>query len=273
MKKIIYGIFALAVAIAFTSCGTSYGVTDTPAKEEEDNSIEELFLQQAHWYLQADEQVLFSWEQGEIESNYFIEGTRTIIGPEGEIDIHGQTVTRVKYVYRDFGNIQELVNLYFDEDIFLGTDYGCDGPDGYTAYEKPFWDGDISFWVFLDAPFIPADGSMKVSCVLHNNSDVKREFTAYSPKITYIDFYQGGKSIGNGINASEQELILDPDQTYVETYSWDLTSTNNLNSRLFSGPCTLLAFVQLREIPINIREPGLEISLIRTAEFIIVDNK
>lgn len=83
MKKLL----CLLVILSLLLCGCGGSASSVESVEPEFTE-EELFLQNAYWYLQSDEKEIFSWENGVLD-DYYAEESRKIISPEGETEIQG----------------------------------------------------------------------------------------------------------------------------------------------------------------------------------------
>ena len=166
MKRLLGPLLCLSL---LTACGAP------PSSMETEYTGEELFLQEAYWYLQSDEKEIFSWENGVLE-DYCAEEPRMVIGPEGEVDIQGMDLQRVRYErWRLFnGTIYGTTNLYFQEDgTFVGTD-GSQFWEDQPEEQQDLYDGDISMWVFLSSPEVGVDDTLTVTCVLKKDRGAHR---------------------------------------------------------------------------------------------------
>lgn len=191
MRKLFYILLLLGL---FTGCGSQE--TGQPENlREPEYTEEEQFLQEAYWYLQTDEQQIFSWENGILEDVCAEEST-TVIGPEGETDICGMELKRVRYTYFELGNIQQNLDLYFTPDgAFVGTN------------ERMYWHGDILMWMFVDRREIAPGESFTVTTVLKNQSETTRSFSAYGA-IAWQEFFKNGLATGGGVDASGRSLKI-----------------------------------------------------------------
>lgn len=197
---------------------------------------EELFLQEAYWYLQSDEKALFSWENGMVE-DYCGEDSQVIIGPEGEREIAGMPLQRVQYTFFQIGEIENNVNLYFDENgQFVGTD-----GDSY-------FHGDIQMWVFADKQGFSADDTLTVTTVLKNWGESKKFITFGA--VAWSEFFKKGVFVGGGVDASARELELKMNEVVVlenQYRDWDKWVQPPAGNGL-PGIYTMVTFVEMQEI-------------------------
>lgn len=193
----------LLVLLMLCGCGAPESTASVAAETE--YSDEELFLQEAYWYLQSDEKEIVSWENG-VLADYCSEESHKIISPEGEKEIQGMDLRRVQYTYFKMGTepntIEHNINLYFDQDgQFVGTD-----GDLYLH-------GDIQMWVFADKRRFTADETVTVTTVLKNWGDA-RSFTVYGA-VAWQEFFKDGMSVGGAVDASGKVLKLDENEVIV----------------------------------------------------------
>ena len=237
MKRIIKDMLLLLALTMLAACGT-----DRTTPEYTD---EEMFLQRAYWYLQSEEKQWLTWENGTLEQGYCSDVSRFVIGPSGETDIQGITLTRVKYIYAETPWIQEI-NLFFDGTVFVGTDWDTELSTGdYTAHVLPDWGGDISYWLFINSPEVSTGGDLTITCVLRNNSNRTRTLGAGAPKIMEVAYTQNGKWIDGGIDAGAQNITLKPGEVYIETHTAENAYYFDGMNELKPGPYTILTKVVL----------------------------
>jgi hypothetical protein len=263
MKKVV--LFLVAFSI-LCGCGTTPSPEATMTSSSQSAyTDDELFLQEAYWYLQSDEKELFSWEDGVVQEDYCSDHSHTVIGPSGETDIKGRFLTRVCYTYTHENELNSAIRLYFDGDEFIGTDTGVDmeNRECFASTPNPYWDGDISYWLFLDSPETDMDTTYSITCVLRNNSDIPRQFSAFSPSVMYVELFQDGISKGGGIDSSAQYFTLEPGETFIESYTLDWENYQNLTP----GSCTVMTYVKLQQYD-TATEP-FNFSLYHTATFTI----
>lgn len=260
MKKLLWISLLLCLLCA---CGIA-------PTEETAYTAEELFLQEAYWYLQSDEKDLFTWENGILE-DFCSEEHREVISPEGLTDIQGLTLRRVSY--RDTYVTEQdydMVSLYFDGDGgFVGTDYSTIMNGTETIRTGGQWGADMNYWLFLEKKEIPLNGIQTATCVLRNTGRKRQTIAAYAPKIMAICCYQNGKSRGSGLDAAAQEITLRPGEVYVETQTVIPEGWNERDWMPYApGACTVAAYV-----PLSQETGGLTVTVAKTATFTITDTE
>lgn len=200
MKRLLSILLVLCL---LTGCGGMSSSMEGPENVSDgvEYTEEALFLQEAYWYLQSDEKDLFTWENGILE-DYCAEESQKIISPEGEMEIQGMDLRRVRYPYFKMDQIEHDINLYFDQNgQFVGTDGAL------------YLHGDIQMWVFADKRRFTADETVTVTTVLKNWGDA-RSFTVYGA-VTWQEFFKDGISVGGGVNDSGKVLELDENEVVV----------------------------------------------------------
>lgn len=262
MKKLLFIPLMLCLLCA---CETG----PAPARETA-YMAEELFLQEAYWYLQSDEKDLFTWENGVLE-DFCSEESREVISPEGLMDIQGMALRRVSY--RDTyvtGQDYDMVSLYFDGDGgFVGTDYSTLMNGTETIRTGGDWGADVNYWLFLEKKEISLDGTQTATCVLRNTGHERQTIAAYAPKIMAICCYQNGKSRSSGLAAAAQEITLRPGEVYVETQTVIPEGWNGRDWMPYEpGLCTVAGYVPLAQ-----EAPGLTVTLSKTATFTLTDTE
>ncbi len=264
MKKLL----CLLVILSLLLCGCGGSASSVESVEPEFTE-EELFLQNAYWYLQSDEKEIFSWENGVLD-DYYAEESRKIISPEGETEIQGMDLRRVKYVvWQVEGMLTDTINLYFQKD---GTFVGTDGSRFWEGQpEEPrnmrYWDGDLSMWLFPPGPELSGEEPWTFSCVLRKNTQGIRTFQAYAGHFTELEFFREGESITGGIDASAQELEMKEGTVLVDKLQWTPEFLEVCG--IESGSYTVRAVVKLNEVNRTGKQSGVEWSLVKHCDIFV----
>lgn len=276
MKGLVCWLLVLCM-LAGCGAGASDGAQSQEAAETAASATaasvpeytdEELFLQEAYWYLQSDEKALFSWENGMVE-DYCTQEHQEIISPQGLTDIHGKTLRRVSYPLGYIGeNGYEMVSLYFDGDGgFVGTDYSTMLNDAAYMHDGGPWTGDIGLWLFPEKQEISMGETQTIICVLRNTGEETWTVRTYAPKIMAVQYYQGGQSPSVGLASSSKEITLEPGEVFVESYTMTPEDWNEIEWMPYvPGPCTAACYVPLREVP-----DGISFTLSKTVSFTITE--
>lgn len=264
MKRLLGLLLCLSL---LTACGAP------PSSMETEYTGEELFLQEAYWYLQSDEKEIFSWENGVLE-NYCAEEPRMVIGPEGEVDIQGMDLQRVRYErWRLFnGTIYGTTNLYFQEDgTFVGTD-GSQFWEDQPEEQQNLYDGDISMWVFLSSPEVGVDDTLTVTCVLKKTEGPIDTYSAYGD-VMELAIYQNGQQRNSGLDASGRILDFSQEPVQVVTRSIDKgywSGGQGLSDEELFGDYTIRVAVDMTELPNGVfEERHTRLSLTKFLKFTV----
>ena len=202
MKKLLC---LLLIVCFFTACGAPAASVSEALPEYTE---EELFLQDAYWYLQSDEKQILNWENGTVE-DFYTETDLYAMGPQGEVNIRDQQLQRVYYKIWDMGDdLYETVDLYFEPD---GTFVGMGRQLYINETVSPrdadaYWEGDISFWVFLDRPTGSEAEELTVTCILKDGEGTGMTFSAAAPYFAEIEIYKDGVQLMSGLDAAGQSI-------------------------------------------------------------------
>lgn len=218
MKKLlcIFAFFCL-----LTACG-AVSVSEAQAISEnmEIYTEEELFLQDAYWYLQSDEKNILTWENGTVE-DFCTEGDLYVMGPLGEVNIKNLRLRRVYYpIWSISENLYETADLYFEPDgTFVGMGHQLYMEGNSSPRDGAYWDGDISFWVFLDRPAAAENESLTVTCILKDTEGTGATYQAAAPYYAEIEIYKDGVQLTSGLDASAQYLNFSLEPVAMEEHT------------------------------------------------------
>ena len=220
-------MLALSAVLLLTACKEAVYPRETEKAYTED----ELLLQKAWWYLQDDEKALVAWDQGTIlNKEYKAENPRTVIGPEGGVEIQGRKLTQIRYLF---------CNMFFDNGTFVGMDYGA--PE-YGSPVNNQWNGTLQCWLFLDKQDVPLGGEQSYVFLIRNTG--KRELNLMTGDFE-IDICKGGEQVSGGRELSMKYVTLQPGEFYRVEDKWLVEEGNH--SIWSAGEYTVMASIMAYE--------------------------